>query len=136
MADTCPKCGRMAVGSDKCPGCGFVISLYDRYLAEMGGDPSRPGTVASPVATEPGAPIVWTPAEPRLGEHDGPPSWQPVPDRVRSTRRRLLFCGMGRDLFSIWIVCAFLTLATLGIYYFWAKTRVRRYVYGQTDLEG
>src|SRR5437762_754079 len=29
MADTCPKFGLAAIGSDKCPGCGFVISLYD-----------------------------------------------------------------------------------------------------------
>jgi uncharacterized membrane protein YjgN (DUF898 family) len=30
----------------------------------------------------------------------------------------------------------FLTLVTLGFYYFWAKTRVRHYVFGQAEIEG
>jgi uncharacterized membrane protein YjgN (DUF898 family) len=34
------------------------------------------------------------------------------------------------------IVNVFLTLVTLGIYYFWAKVRVRRYLFGQAEFEG
>ena len=129
MADTCPKCGRPAVGSDQCPGCGFVISLYDRYLAERGHDPSRK-SAAAPAVPAASAPIVWTPVPRREAGGDGSPSWR------ASESRLLAFHGAGRDLFSIWIVCAFLTLATLGVYYFWAKTRVRHYLYGQTEIEG
>jgi uncharacterized membrane protein YjgN (DUF898 family) len=34
------------------------------------------------------------------------------------------------------VVNVLLILATLGIYYFWGKTRVRRYLFGQTEFEG
>ena len=34
------------------------------------------------------------------------------------------------------MVNVLLTLITLGVYYFWAKTRVRRYLTGQTEIEG
>jgi uncharacterized membrane protein YjgN (DUF898 family) len=39
-------------------------------------------------------------------------------------------------LFGIQAVNALLTLLTLGVFYFWAKTRVRKYVMGETELEG
>jgi uncharacterized membrane protein YjgN (DUF898 family) len=38
-------------------------------------------------------------------------------------------------LFGIHVVNTLLTLVTLGVYYFWAKTRLRRYVWGQTEIE-
>lgn len=50
--------------------------------------------------------------------------------------RQLSFHGTGGALFGIQIVNAFLTLLTLGIFYFWAKVRVRRYVLSETELEG
>jgi uncharacterized membrane protein YjgN (DUF898 family) len=50
--------------------------------------------------------------------------------------RRLRFHGSAMGLFGIQAVNALLTLLTLGVFYFWAKTRVRRYVAGETELEG
>lgn len=43
---------------------------------------------------------------------------------------------MGSTLLGIHIVNVFLILVTLGVYYFWAKTRVRHYVFSQTAIEG
>jgi len=51
-------------------------------------------------------------------------------------RRRLSFHGTGGGLFAIHVVNVLFILLTLGIYYFWGKTRVRRYVFGQTGFEG
>jgi uncharacterized membrane protein YjgN (DUF898 family) len=50
--------------------------------------------------------------------------------------RRLFFHGTGGSLFGIQIVNIFLMLLTLGIYSFWAKVRVRRYLMSQTEFEG
>lgn len=49
---------------------------------------------------------------------------------------RFAFNGQGGTLFGIQIVNMFLTLLTLGLYYFWAKVRVRRYLFSQTECEG
>ena len=60
-----------------------------------------------------------------------PPSAE-GPDVVR----RASFHGSGGTLLGIHIVNVLLILVTLGVYYFWAKTRVRRYLFGQTRFEG
>lgn len=50
--------------------------------------------------------------------------------------RRLYFYGAGGTLFGIHVVNFLLTLLTLGIYYFWAKVRVRAYLLSQAELVG
>jgi uncharacterized membrane protein YjgN (DUF898 family) len=50
--------------------------------------------------------------------------------------RRPTFHGTGGTLFGIHLVNTLLTLVTLGVYYFWAKTRLRQYLFGQTGIEG
>jgi uncharacterized membrane protein YjgN (DUF898 family) len=50
--------------------------------------------------------------------------------------RRPIFRGSGRALFGIHVVNALLVLATLGVYFFWAKARVRHYLWSETEFEG
>ncbi len=50
--------------------------------------------------------------------------------------RQLTLHASGVTLFGIHIVNIFLTLITLGVYYFWGKVRVRSYLLSQTELEG
>ncbi|HJR05027.1 MAG TPA: YjgN family protein [Methylomirabilota bacterium] len=64
----------------------------------------------------------------------GAPESLPAPPP--GTRRRLTFHGTGGTLFGIHIVNTLLTLVTFGVYYFWAKTRLRRYLFSQTEIEG
>lgn len=40
------------------------------------------------------------------------------------------------DLFGIYIVNLLLTIVTLGVYRFWAKTRIRRFLWSQTEFLG
>lgn len=47
-----------------------------------------------------------------------------------------VFHGNGGSLFGIQIVNIFLTLVTLGIYYFWGKVKVRSYLWRQTEFHG
>ena len=65
----------------------------------------------------------------------GGSGWEAAPALPRP-RTRLFFHGSGSSLFGIHIVNVLLTLVTLGVYYCWAKTRVRVYLMSQTELEG
>lgn len=49
---------------------------------------------------------------------------------------RFSFQGNGKSLCGIQSVNVFLTLLTLGIYHFWAKVKVRRYLFSQTSCAG
>jgi uncharacterized membrane protein YjgN (DUF898 family) len=46
------------------------------------------------------------------------------------------FQGEAGEYFRIWIVNMLLSLVTLGIYSAWATVRNRRYLYGNTELDG
>jgi uncharacterized membrane protein YjgN (DUF898 family) len=50
--------------------------------------------------------------------------------------RRPSFHGSGGTLLGIHVVNVLLILVTLGVYYFWAKTRVRRYVWSESQFDG
>jgi uncharacterized membrane protein YjgN (DUF898 family) len=107
MAEACPRCGYPAVDGDKCPQCGVGVTLYRASLDKLR---RGPGSAPSP-----------------------PPAGPPASG---SATRRLRFHGSAMGLFGIQSINALLTLLTLGVFYFWAKTRVRRYVLGETELEG
>ena len=49
---------------------------------------------------------------------------------------RLEHSGRGGELFLIFLVNLALTVLTLGIYRFWGKTRIRRYVWSHSSLLG
>lgn len=49
---------------------------------------------------------------------------------------KLVFDGTGGSLFVIYLVNILLTILTLGIYQFWAKTRIRRFVWAHTRYQG
>ena len=53
-----------------------------------------------------------------------------------SSPRTFKFHGKGFDLFSIFIVNVLLIILTLGIYYFWGKVRIKRYLYSQLEYDG
>jgi len=69
-----------------------------------------------------------------------PPSGLGIPDPVSpplpAARRRLSFHGTGGTLFGIHVVNVLFTVLTLGVYYFWGKTRIRRYLFGESAFEG
>ncbi len=49
--------------------------------------------------------------------------------------RQLSFHGDGGTLLGIYIVNLFLTILTLGVYYFWGKVRIRQYLLGHAEFE-
>jgi uncharacterized membrane protein YjgN (DUF898 family) len=127
MADTCPKCGFAGVGSDKCPRCGVIIALYQASLDKLRRGPQSPAravpapTRVAPAAQPPSPRTVMTSAAARAAS---------------SGTRRPRFRGSGAGLFGIHVVNVLLTLLTLGVYFFWAKVKVRAYLFSETDFEG
>jgi len=53
-----------------------------------------------------------------------------------SESRPFRFFGEGGTLFGIHIVNLFLALLTLGIYTFWGRVKIRKYIWGQIEFEG
>jgi uncharacterized membrane protein YjgN (DUF898 family) len=92
-------------------------------------DAQAPGTSVS-FFRRPAAP--GPPSRPPAAAASAPGHAPPGPPASRQAR----FHGSGGTLFGLWVVNTLLTLLTLGVYYFWGKTRVRRYLFGQTDFEG
>ena len=88
------------------------------------------GTVASFFRKPSALPPPPPPLAPRIPP--GPPPGAGGPPVVR----RPSFHGSGGTLLGMHVVNVLLTLITLGVYYFWAKTRVRQYLFGETRFEG
>lgn len=136
MADTCPKCGQTGISSDKCPGCGVIIPLYEQYLEKVRQGPQRPGPTATARAIVPSAPQTATrPRIPTPTPTRVTPA-APVSARPAGGRRQPSFHGTGGALWRVQIVTMLLTLVTFGIYYPWAKTRVRQFMFAQTEFDG
>lgn len=76
-----------------------------------------------------------TPSPLQMPPFMAPPA-APHPSASASEERRLSFHGEGLTLLGMVIVNNLLTILTLGIYHFWARAKIRRYLYGQIELEG
>jgi uncharacterized membrane protein YjgN (DUF898 family) len=74
------------------------------------------------------------PADPNA-EQALSPSAEPVSSPGPKTYR-LSFFGFGGSLFGMHLVNVCLTILTLGLYSFWAKVKVRSYLYSQTQCAG
>jgi uncharacterized membrane protein YjgN (DUF898 family) len=48
----------------------------------------------------------------------------------------LAFTGTGKSLFFLYIINGLLTVLTLGIYSFWGTTKIRRYFWSHTKVQG
>jgi uncharacterized membrane protein YjgN (DUF898 family) len=149
MATGCPRCGAPAVERDKCAQCGVVASVYVAALEKMRRPPTPPPTPSS-------APRASAPASTAPVQHvEAPQSTRPGPAGSSGTAtavmapppaattpvsgglpRQLSFHGSGGTLFGIYVVNILLTIATFGLYRFWGKVRIRRFMLSQTSFEG
>ena len=158
MATACPRCGAPAVERDKCAQCGVVASVYADALEKMRRAPTpppapssapraaapspAPAAASSAPAAASGAPTAASPARPGANGSVAtatvvmaPTPAAPVAAGAGGTRR-LSFHGSGGTLFGIYVVNILLTIATFGLYRFWGKVRIRRFVLSQTSFVG
>lgn len=116
------------------PGGGDKPSFFKKPPMSGGPAPSaaRSPAPAAPPAAQPSPPPrpPVGPSPPRFDE----PALPSIPGA--GTVRRPSFHGRGGTLFGIHIVNVLLTLVTVGVFYFWAKTRTRLFLFSQTQFEG
>jgi uncharacterized membrane protein YjgN (DUF898 family) len=60
----------------------------------------------------------------------------PQPPQAPPESHQISFHGDGGTLLGVHVVNVLLSIVTLGIYYFWAKTRVRQYTHSQLAFDG
>ena len=114
----CPKCGLMQLPKEKCQSCGRAL---DGSKSMSRGKPSfAPRFTAPPSDQDPVAAPIQRPSQSGAMEET----------------RHLSFLGSGGTLFGIYLLNTLLTIISLGIYSFWGKTKVRSYLWSQTELEG
>jgi uncharacterized membrane protein YjgN (DUF898 family) len=113
----CPKCGFTQLNAATCKKCGHLLQ----------GPTFRPVTLPPPA-------IKKTPSfsGPEFSVPEGPLSFQEETGQSRA----LLFHGNGSSLFKIYLGNILLIIVTLGIYYYWAKVKARKYLLKQTEFEG
>ena len=82
-----------------------------------------------------------------MTDHVGPSQAEPTSPKPPVARKTaagtaagqthsLSFHGKGGELFVIYLVNALLSIVTFNIYYFWGKTKLRRYLWSHTQFMG
>ena len=62
--------------------------------------------------------------------HENQTGNNPVQTEASNTENPLVYDGKGGQIFQLWLMNFLLKIITLGIYSFWGKTRLRKYIYG------
>ncbi len=106
--------------SDQSPTQPTTESATSEHLAESATTPETPEL--DQAAQPPDPPITNTSA----------PNIEQAPDRFR----RPFFTGTGGSLFGMFTMNTLLTLLTFGVYSFWARIKIRRYLHSQTKFAG
>ncbi len=124
----CPKCGMMQLPGPTCKSCG----------AALGGPPRRPVPPPQPAgAPSPPRPTASAPAPRRAAPDAGKETVRLAPPPATGQDlHRIAFRGSGGSLFGIYAINSLLTIVTLGVYSFWAKVKLRQYLFGETEFEG
>lgn len=128
----CPKCGYTQKAGPTCKSCGAPSSLT------FAPGPAPSSSTASPVRSVPVTPAEVAAPIPAPQTMDAPPTTDEavLSQGSEASTTQPFFFGSGGSLFGIHIVNAFFTLLTLGLYYFWGKVRVRKYLFSQSEFEG
>ena len=61
---------------------------------------------------------------------------RPQPIQKNSTINEITYDSRTGQVYKIWLLNLFMNIITLGIYNFWGKTRLRKYVAGSFSLRG
>ncbi|MFN7114448.1 MAG: YjgN family protein [Alphaproteobacteria bacterium] len=77
-----------------------------------------------------------TPPQPTEAQPQAMAAQSVAGGRVTVKANRIGYSGQTGSVYKIWLLNIFLTVITLGIYSFWGKTRMRRYLTGSFRLGG
>ncbi|HBR17768.1 MAG TPA: DUF898 domain-containing protein [Deltaproteobacteria bacterium] len=131
----------------QCPSCLFADEIPESKIPEKGGNakcpkcghkfPIKRHHNPTPSPDRFSEPTVIITPEKQAPVHQAVKISQPAAGKTsRASVNKFSFHGSGGALFGIQIVNILLAIITLGIYHFWGKVRVRKYLYSQTELMG
>src|SRR3989337_2410152 len=131
----------------QCPSCLFADEIPESKIPEKGGNakcpkcghkfPIKRHHNPTPSPDRFSEPTVIITPEKQAPVHQAVKISQPAAGKTsRASVNKFSFHGSGGALFGIQVVNILLTIITVGIYYFWGKVRVRKYLYSQTELMG
>jgi uncharacterized membrane protein YjgN (DUF898 family) len=112
----CPKCGLMQMNRPACKACGTPLSDSAFPFPPSAGLAGPKGIIAGPES-----PATSLPPSNGGGEN--------------AAAFRLAFRGKAGELFGLYVLNMFLSLITLGVYYFWGKAKIQSYLYSRTEFE-
>ncbi len=126
----------------QCPNCLFSDTVDDSKISPKGGIAKcpkcghrfpikKPQSQNPPVDSFSAATVVLKPPASNNKQAYTQPA---ATAKLTPTAHRFSFHGSGGALFGIQIVNILLTIITFGIYRFWGKVKVRKYLYSQTEL--
>lgn len=119
----CPKCRMSNLENVRKCVCGYEFVKSSGSDNQISNNPfSAPKAGKSIDSANPGSP-----ADGDVTGSSGGGNREPL---------RFNFLGTGSELFSIYIVNFLLIIATFGIYYFWGKAKIKRYMYSQSEFDG
>lgn len=152
MLISCPECryeketeaGRLNFRSATatCPGCGhrfvFTVPEAPQFSLEPLDSPKAPAKAQAKAPADPPQPILAEPA----ASAAGPKQDKVVP--ITSLKQKpkapathgISFEGKGLPLLKLYVVNNLLAMLTLGVYHFWGKAKIRKYLYSSTELMG
>ncbi len=122
----CGKCGLIQMAKESCKSCGSPLM-----------DPLNPGATRS----QPSVQRETLPTNGEVTQRETLPAggeesqYEALPASTEEIHK-LTYFGSGGSLFGIYIINVFLTLVTFGIYSFWGRVKVHRYLMSQTEFEG
>ena len=114
----CSKCGLIQLPKSTCKACGAQLEALPQNPAPRATRPSNREALS---------PTQKASVNPNKLVHHQVKKGNTSP---------FSFHGDGGSLFGIWIVNMFLSILTLGIYYFWGKMKIRKYLFSQTEFDG
>jgi len=132
MYETCQKCARMYISGATCDRCGTTAARTQTAppsspRPSTTPEPVRPAVAQQPVfSQEHLEPVADTPSRPS-------PS---LPSMEPHAVHALAFHGSGGSFLGIHLINILFTILTLGIYHFWARVKVRRYLYSESEFKG
>ncbi|MBI1820906.1 MAG: DUF898 domain-containing protein [Nitrospirae bacterium] len=114
----CPKCGLTQALKSECESCGSPTGKIGpaRTIHSVSTPPIE---IAKKVEPPENAPVTVDPIVP-----------------VDKPTFQFFFYGKGSFFFQIHLINLFLIFITVGIYYAWAKVKVRRYLFSQIEFMG
>ncbi len=128
---TCPKCNHK-----------FLFSMPPEpetlgveWLSESAPHKPQPADGRAPAARAAATPEART-QEPKAVEQKVVPISAAKQKTQPTAEHKLSFNGKGLSLLRLYVVSNLLALLTFGIYHFWGKAKIRRYLFSSTELMG